>query len=103
MSNISPISQNEQWILLVYILDDIRQQKNITHDDVAEITGYYRSSITRFFSAKYKPGLDVFLEIAKAVQVNFFFEDKEGISDLNLAFENAMDKIRRRPDKLPKN
>lgn len=94
---------NEQWILLVYLLDDIRQQKKLTHDDVAEITGYHRSSITRFFSAKYKPGLDVFLEIAKSVKVNFFFEDKEGTSDLNLAFENAMYKIGRRPDKLPKN
>jgi transcriptional regulator with XRE-family HTH domain len=86
MSNVSPINQNEHWILLVYLLDDIRQQKNITHDDIAEITGYHRSSITRFFSAKYKPGLDVFLEIAKAVKVNFFFEDKEGDYYLNLDF-----------------
>jgi DNA-binding MurR/RpiR family transcriptional regulator len=38
-----------------FIFDDIRQQKNITHDDIAETTGYHRSSITRFFSAKYKP------------------------------------------------
>lgn len=103
MSNVNPINQNEQWILLVYLLDDIRQQKNITHDDIAEKTGYHRSSITRFFSAKYKPGLDVFLEIAKALKVNFFFEDQEGTSDLNLGFENAMDKLGRRPDKLPKN
>jgi transcriptional regulator with XRE-family HTH domain len=103
MSNISPVNQNEQWILLVYLLDDIRRQKKITHDEIAEKTGYHRSNVTRFFSAKYKPGLDVFLEIAKAIKVNFFFEDQEDTSDLNLAFENSMEKLGRRPDKLPKN
>ena len=94
---------NEQWILLVLLLKNIAEQKEISHQQIANKTGYKRSSITRFFGAKYKPGLDLFLEIAKAVKVNFFFEDQESKTDLNLCFEKAMADLGRRPNKLPKN
>lgn len=35
--------------------------------------------------------------------VNFFFEDKEGKTELNVAFERAMEQLGRRPDKLGRN
>lgn len=96
--------QNEQhWRLLVLILKNIAEDKGITQQQIAAETGLHQSSVSRFFQAKFKPGLDVFLTIAKAVKVNFFFEDQESITDLNIIFEKAMEQLGRRPDRLPKN
>ena len=96
-------NQNEQWVLLVYLLDEIRKQNGQTMQDIADKVGIIQSHVARFFSAKYKPNLALFLDIAKAVDVNFFFEPKNSKTDLNIAFEQAMEKLGRRPDKLPKN
>jgi transcriptional regulator with XRE-family HTH domain len=102
MSN--PQNQNEHhWMVLVLLLKEIAQQKGITQQEIAERTGYLQSHIGRVFSLRYVPKMDTFLIIAKAVGVNFFFEDKEGTSDLVKAFEKAMDALGRRPNKLPKN
>lgn len=95
--------ENGQWQLLVLILKNIAEEKGITQQQIADETGLHQSSVARFFQAKFKPGLDVFLEIAKSVKVNFFFEDKESKIDLNVMFEKAMEQLGRRPDKLPKN
>ena len=94
---------NGQWQLLVLILKNIAEDKGITHQQIADETGLIKSNVTRFFSLKYKPNLDTFLQIAKSVKVNFFFEDKESKTDLNVMFEKAMEQIGRRPDKFPKN
>ena len=99
MSNISPVNQNEQWQLLVLLLKEIATEKNLTQETIAELSGLQRSNVSRFFSLKYKPTLDTFLQVAKAIKVNFFFEDQESKTDLN----QAMEALGRRPDKLPKN
>lgn len=96
-------TNNEQWQLLVLLLDEIRQQKNLTHQDVADKSSLLRPNVQRFFTLRYKPTLPVFLAVAKAIGVNFFFEDKDSATDLNLAMEKAMEALGRRPDKLPKN
>jgi len=96
-------NQNQQWQLLVLLLKEIAGQKNITQDEIADKSGLLQSNVSRFFSLKYKPTLDTFLQVAKAIKVNFFFEDQEDKSDLNLAFEIAMSELGRRPDNLPKN
>lgn len=95
--------ENGQWKLLVLILKNIAEDKGITQQQIADETGLHQSSVARFFRAKFKPRLDVFLEIAKAVKVNFFFEDQESKTDLNVIFEKAMKDIGRRPDDLRKN
>jgi transcriptional regulator with XRE-family HTH domain len=96
-------NQNEQWMLLVLLLKEISQQKGITQNQIAEQTGLIQSNVSRFFSLKYKPTLDTFLQVAKAIKVNFFFDDQESKTDLNLAFEKAMVELGRRVNKLPKN
>ena len=96
-------NQNEQWMLLVLLLKEIADKKGITQGQIAEQTGLIQSNISRFFSLKYKPTLDTFLQVAKAVKVNFFFEDQEDKTDLNLCFEKAMEELGRRVEKLPKN
>ena len=84
-------NQNEQWKLLVFLLDEIRKQKGVTQQEVADKTGLIRSNVSRFFMAKFAPDLKNFLLIAKAIDVNFFFEDRVDKTDLNQAFEKAME------------
>lgn len=95
--------QSEHWKVLVLLLKEIAEQKGITQGQIAEESGLLQSNISRFFSLKYKPTLDTFLQIAKAVKVNFFFEDQEEKTDLNIAFEKAMSALGRRPENLPNN
>jgi len=97
-------NQNEQWKLLVLLLKEIAESKGITQQQIAVETGLIQSNVSRFFSLKYKPNLDVFLQIAKAINVNFFFEDKDSKTDLNVLFEKAMDTLYRRgTDRISKN
>jgi transcriptional regulator with XRE-family HTH domain len=100
--SLNPINQNEQWKLLVLLLKEVAKEKGITQLQIAETTGLIQSNISRFFSLKYKPSLDMFLQVAKAVKVNFFFEDQESKVDFNVVMENAMEAYGRRPDKLLK-
>ena len=96
-------NQNEQWMLLVLLLKEIAEEKGITQNEIAEKTGLIQSNVSRFFSLKYKPTLDTFLQVSKAIKVNFFFEDQDSKTDLNKCFEKAMEQLGRRVDKLPKN
>ena len=68
-------NQKEQWMLLVLLLKEIADKKGITQMQIAEQTGLLQSNISRFFSLKYKPTLDTFLRVSKAIKVNFFFKD----------------------------
>jgi len=89
-------NQQEHWKVLVLLLKEIAEDKGITQQQIADQTGLLRSNVSRLFSLKYKPNLDVFLKVAQAVKVNFFFEDREGKTELNVLFEKAMDKLYRR-------
>ena len=96
-------NQNEQWQLLVLLLKEIADCKGISQGDIAEKTGLKQSNVSRFFGLKYKPTLHTFLEVAKSIKVNFFFEDQENKTDLNQAMERAMEQLGRRVNKLSKN
>ena len=91
---------NEHWKVLVLLLKNVAHEKNITHQEIAEKTGLIKSNVERLFALKYSPSLLVFLAVANAVGVNFYFEDKEEKSDLSIMFEKAMTELGRRPDKL---
>lgn len=95
---------NEQhWRLLVLMLKNIAKDKGITQVQIAEATGLQQSNVARLFSLKYCPTLNNFIAIAQAIGVNFFFEDKEGDTDLAKVFEQSMEELGRRPDALHKN
>jgi len=87
---------NEDYMIFVQLLKEIVDEKGITQLEIASATGYTQSNISRIFSLKYSPRLDVFLNIAKAVGVNFFFEDKDDKTDLTVCFEKAMTALGRR-------
>ena len=103
MSEATHQNSERDWQLLVLILKQIASEKGITQEQIAEATGYQRQNVNRVFSLRYSPRLDVFINIAKAVGVNFFFEDKDGTTELDLIFEQAMTELGRRVKKLPKN
>lgn len=104
MNQIDAISSNEQqWKLLVLMLKEIADKKQISQLEIAEKSGLIPSNVSRFFALKYCPNLNTFLLIAKSVGVNFFFEDKDSITDLSVIFERAMTELGRRPNNLPTN
>ena len=96
-------TNEQQSQLLVLTLRKIAESKGISQQEIADRAGLQRSNVSRMFSLKYKPNLVTFIAIAKAIDVNFFFEDKKGNTDLSLIFEQAMTDLGRRPDKLSKN
>jgi DNA-binding phage protein len=98
-------ANEQQWKLLVLLLKEIAIQKlgNGWQTELAEKTHFAQSNISRMFGLKYTPSFKNFLIIAKALNVNFFFEDKDNETDLTSAFNTAMDKLGRRPENLPKN
>ena len=96
-------NQNEHWKVLVLLLKEIADQKGISQNEISEKTGMLQSAVSRFFSLKFKPTLDTFLQIAQSLKVNFFFEDQEEKTDLDIAFEKSMSALGRRPENLPRN
>ena len=96
-------ANENSWKVLVLMLKNIAEDKGITQEQIAEATGLQQSNISRLFSIRYCPTLQTFLAIATAIGVNFFFEDKESKTELNVMLERAMSELGRRPDKLPKN
>lgn len=93
----------KQWKILVLLLQQIAEQKGLTQQEIAQKSEMHQSHVSRFFALKYSPDMRTFLKVAQAIEVNFFFEDRESKTDLNLAMEKAMEELGRRVEKLPKN
>ena len=89
----------EHWKVCVLLLKEIAAHKGLTIQAVADRAGLHRSNVSRTFALTYCPTLPMFLKIAQAVGVNFFFEDQDSDTPLNVLFEQAMDQLNRRPDK----
>lgn len=68
---------NNNWKVLVLLLKEIADQKGISQNEISEQTGMLQSAVSRFFSLKFKPTLETFLQVAQALKINFFFEDQE--------------------------
>lgn len=49
------------------LLKEAADKKGITQEDIAKKTGYQQPNVSRFFSLRYTPRLDVFLKIAQAI------------------------------------
>jgi DNA-binding phage protein len=97
------LPHEDTWRVFVLFIKEVAEKKGITHEKLGELTGLQRSNVTRMFQLKYCPSLQNWLKILKAIEVNIFFEDRESKTDLNQLFEQAMNELGRRPDKLPKN
>lgn len=92
-------SSEQQGAALQLLLKQIALQKGLTNQMIADRIGWTQGNVNRILNAKYSPTLANFLELAKAIEVNFFFEDKDGTTELTVAFEAAMDELGRRKPK----
>lgn len=103
--NENQFTNEQHWKLLVSFLREIAITKGIKPYDISKEIGVSPSTVTRIFNLEFCPKLQLFIDIARAVGVNFYFEsqEEEGTSDMNRAFEKAMASLGRRIDKLPKN
>lgn len=90
-------------IILCSLLFKIAEEKGITKYKIAKEIGISRTNVGKIEKGEFVPQLWIFIAICRVVGVNFFFEDKEGESDLNKLFEKTMSDLGRRPDNLPLN
>ena len=66
--------KTEQWRDLVSFLRETATRKGITNEYISNQTGLSQPAVSRFFKAKHKPSLQMFLEVAKTVGVNVFLD-----------------------------
>ena len=90
-------------MVLVLLLKEICEQRGISQQELADMTGFKQSHVSRLFGLKYAPSMRTFMTVVHALQLNVFFQSREDKDDLNQAFERAMEQLGRRPDKLPRN
>lgn len=82
--------------MLCQFLREEAAAKGITHQMIADATGFSQPNVSRMLSAHYAPSLDNFLKLADAIGVNFFMESKDSTTENNQAFEQAMKQLGRR-------
>lgn len=96
-------TNEDHWKILVLVLKETAAQKKITPNAISVKIGVSASTITRIFNLEFCPKLQLFIDIARSVDVNFFFESKDSETDLNKSFEKAMMQLGRRLDDNRKN
>jgi transcriptional regulator with XRE-family HTH domain len=69
--------ENEHWKVLVLLLKEVAEQKNLTQQQVADTVGITQSNLSRLFAVKYKPNLDLFLRVANAVGLHVYLDNKK--------------------------
>lgn len=58
---------DNQWKILVLLLQQISEQKGLTQQQIAEKAQMHQSHVSRFFGLKYAPDIRTFLKIANAI------------------------------------
>ncbi len=96
-------TQGEYWKVLALFFENAMKAKGMNRTQLAEQVGVHSSTIKRFFELEFCLKFDVVLDIVRALELNIFFETREESAEMNKWFEDAMEQLGRRPDKLPKN
>jgi len=101
--NIHNTPQGEHWKLLALFLENAMLGKGMNRTQLGEKVGVHSSTIKRFFELDFCLKFDTVLAIAKELELNIFFETRDQSAEISKWFEDAMEQLGRRPDKLPKN
>lgn len=101
MKNLNP--QGEHWKVFALFFKEAMLHKNMKASQLAEKIGVSPSTITRFLNLDFCLRFDYVLKIVHALELNMFFETRDESAEISKWFEDAMDQLGRRPDKLPKN
>jgi len=96
-------NQSEQWKLFALLFKNAMEAQGLNSYNLSKKVGCSPSTLTRFFNLEFCLRFDYILKIVNELNLNIFFETREDSQDLNKWFEDAMEKLGRRPDKLPKN
>lgn len=95
--------QSEYWKVLALFFKNAAQAKGLSPTQLAKRVGCAPSTLIRFFNLEFCVKLDLVLAIAHHLQLNILFETRDQSAELNKWFEEAMEQLGRRPDRLPKN
>lgn len=95
--------QGEHCKVLALFFKEVMEARQMSQSQLAEKVGIHRSTIKRFFDLEFCLRFDLVIKIVQALELNMFFETRDSKTDLNIAFEKAMEQLGRRPDKLSKN
>ncbi len=96
-------TQGEHWKAFALFLENAMTAKGMNRTQLASKIGVHRSTIKRFFDLDFCLKFDDVLKIIQALELNIFFETKDESAEISKWFEDAMEDLGRRPDKLPKN
>lgn len=96
-------AQGEHWKAFALFLENAMKHKGMNRTQLAEAIGVHSSTIKRFFELEFCLKFDVVLAIIKELELNIFFETRDESAEINKWFEDAMERLGRRPDRLPKN
>ena len=66
-----------QSAILMKLIGAILEKKGITHQQIAGLTGFERSSVTRMLSGRFSPSLANFLKIINAAGLMIYLQDKD--------------------------
>lgn len=96
-------NKGEHWKAFALFFKNAMDAKGLNQSQLAEKVGVHRSTLKRFFELEFCLKFDTILAIVHALELNLFFESRDDSAELNKWFEEAMEELGRRPDKLPKN
>jgi transcriptional regulator with XRE-family HTH domain len=68
--------------MLCQYLHQMAKEKGITHQQIADKTGFIVSNVTRMLSGKYSPTLVSFMKLADALDAYLFVIDKDADNQL---------------------
>jgi transcriptional regulator with XRE-family HTH domain len=68
--------------MLLEYLRKVARDKNITHKEISDKTGFTPNNVSRMLMGRYPPTLDNFLRLAESCDVYFFLIDKDSDDDL---------------------
>lgn len=52
---------------MCFTLAEIAKKKEMTHEQIAEVSGFARPNVTRMLNGRYPPALDMFLRLSEAI------------------------------------
>ena len=93
----------KDWKIIVALLSEVMIAKKTSLQQLSIDTGLSETHLCDVLKMLKEPTLQEFLTIAKNLKVNFYFEDQEDKTELNVLFEKAMTKLGRRPNSFSKN
>jgi len=66
------------------IIKNLMDKKKLTQDEISQMIGKNRNTITNYFTGKTKIDVDTLEDVAKALEVpvSYFFEDKEDVKKI---------------------